>query len=257
MNPNACRVVLRRRGPLEVFDLALRFLRAHAGAFARLIAATLAPVVPPLALATWWTDGHPVLLLVPVVLAPWLQAPATVLAGRLLFAEQVRVRDVLAEIAGRPGASIAATGAWLAPLVLGCGVLSWVGSIATCWVLEVALLEEAPIGRLLRRSGRLAQLHLGVSTSAVFAWYALTAWGALAGESLGQAAVGTLLQLGEPFGSVWDGRVTPFLLLGALLAQPVYGVYHLLLYLDVRTRAESWDLQVALRALGLPREDAR
>ncbi len=256
MNPNACRVVLRRRGPLEVFDLALRFLRANPGPFARLFAVTVLPFAPPAALACWATDGHPALVLLPLALAPWLQAPATVLAGRLLFADRVRVRDVLAELGRRPGALVAAMAWWTAPQVLGFGLLSWVFAIATCWASEVALLEEAPPGRILRRSTRLAQLHLGVSTSAVFAWYGLTVWGAVAGESVGQAAVGTVLQLGEPFGSLWEGRVTPFLLLGILAVQPVYGVYHLLLYLDVRTRAESWDLQVALRALGLAKEGA-
>lgn len=254
MNPNACRVVLRRRGPLEVFDLALRFLRAHAAPFARLFAVLLLPWVPLAVAACALTGGHPALVLVPLLAAPWLQAPATVLAGRLLFAEQVRVRDVLRELVRRPGAALAAAGWWTASQVLGCGVLGWVLGVATCWVTEVALLEEAAVSRILRRSTRLAQLHLGVSVSAVFAWYGLTAWGALAGETLGQAVVGNVLQLGEPFGSAWEGTVTPFLLLGILAAQPVYGVYHLLLYLDVRTRAESWDLQVALRALGMARE---
>lgn len=251
MNPNACRVVLRRRGPLEVFDLSLRFFQAHAATFARLFAVTVLPWAPVAALLCWWTDGAPALALIPLVAAPALQAPATVLAGRLLFAERVRVRDVLAEVVRRPAATATVVGSWWLPWLLGCGVLAWLPAMRWCWATEVALLEEAPPGRVGTRSARLARLHIGVAASAVFGWYALTAWGAVAGEALGQAVTGTLLQLGEPFGNALDGRVTPFLLLGMFLAQPAYGVARLLLYLDVRTRAEGWDLQVALRALGI------
>jgi hypothetical protein len=251
VNPHACRVVLRRRGPLEVFDLAVRFLQQHPGPFGRLALVLVGPLAPLYFALCWWTEGHPALVLIPLALAPLLQAPATVLAGRLLFAPTVRVRDVLRELARRPVALAQVVFWWTLPFVLGCGVLSWVGSIATSWVTEVALLEEAAPDRARKRFTRLARLHVGVSTSVVFGWYGLTAWTGFAGEVLGQAAVGTVLQLGEPFGSLFDFRATPFLLIGLSLGQVVFGVFRLLAYLDVRTRAEGWDLQVALRALGL------
>ncbi len=251
MNPNACRVVLRRRGPLEVFDLSLRFVQAHPAVFARLVAVTVGPLLPLAALACWLLDGHPALVLIPLALAPALQAPATVLAGRLLFADRIRVRDVLRELLSHPRRLAIVTAAWWVPFLLGCGALAWVPQIRWCWVTEVALLEQPVSGGEGQRSARLTRLHPGVATSAVFGWYALTAWGGVAGEAVGQSVTGTILQLGNPFGVATDLRATPFLLAGLLLAQPLFGVVRLLLYLDVRTRAEGWDLQVALRALGL------
>jgi hypothetical protein len=78
-------------------------------------------------------------------------------------------------------------------------------------------------------------------------WFAVTA------EAVGQGLVSGVLQLGTPFGDVLLGEVTPFLILGILLSHPVYAIYRLLLYVDVRTRVEGWDLQVGLRAAGLSR----
>ena len=251
MNPHACRVVLRPRGPLEVFDLGLCFLRVNAAAYGRLAAVLLLPFVPVVVLACWLAEGSPFLALLPVLAAPWLQAPAPLLGGRLLFAERVRVRDVLLECGRRSGPLTAACLLWLLPLPFGCGVLSWVGSIVVNWVTEAAMLEQVSPGRGFKRSSRLSFAHLGVSTASVFGWYGLTAWGAVTGEFVGHACVGTVLQLGEPFGSAFDGRVTPYLLLGMLAVQPLYAIYRLLLYLDVRTRVEGWDLQVSLRAMGL------
>ncbi len=251
MNPHLCRVVLRPRGPLEVFDLAVRLLRVNAGVYLRLVAVVVLPLVVAAGVACVLLDGHLGLLLVPLALAPLLQAPATLLTGRLLFADEVRVRDVLWEVARRAGGvAFVAVCTWGSAL-LGCGVLSWLTGTPVAWVTEATLLEQVGASRGLQRSFGLSLAHLGVSLSAVLGWWGLTAWGAVVGEAAGQAVVGTVLQLGSPFGTATELVVTPYLLAGALLAQPIYAVYRLLLYVDARTRVEGWDLQVALRASAL------
>lgn len=248
MNPNLCRIVLRPRGPLEVFDLTMRLVRVNAGAFARLWVLVVLPPALALAVACWVLDGEPALVAAPIVMGPALQAPAMVLGGRLLFADQVRLRDVLLEVVRRSFALLLAwvqIGFWA---TVGCGVFSWLFAAPFAWTPQTALLERVDVGRGLRRSFNLAGSNLGIAIMSVVGWWALTAWGAVVGEAFGHAVVGTVLQLGQPFGSVFDGRVTPYVLAGILAVQPLYGVYHLLLYLDVRTRVEGWDLQVGLMA---------
>src|SRR5262249_41990564 len=81
--PNA-RVALRERGLLDVLDLAVRFMVAHASIYVRL---TLAVVVPLGALVTWAVsslDVAPAWLAL-IVTAHFVQLPYTALAGRLVF----------------------------------------------------------------------------------------------------------------------------------------------------------------------------
>lgn len=256
MNPNLARIALRPRGSLEAFDLGLALVRSSPRPFLRLAAITVLPawlVCCALALAA---DGHPATLLLPLLLGPLLQAPFTVLTGRLLFAPEVPVRDVLRDTARRGPALLAAWGFEL---------LCWAVSTTTCllgapilqagtlFLTEAALLERVGPSRGLRRSLRLAQAQLPSAFVGALARYGLLLWCGAVAESTGQAVVGFVLMLGEPFGSAVGGQVTPYLLLGLLVAQPVHAIYRLLLYVDVRTQVEGWDLQVGLRAAGLAR----
>ncbi len=50
-----------------------------------------------------------------------------------------------------------------------------------------------------------------------------------------------------PFDGITKFKVSPWVLGGILAANPLLAVYRMMLYLDVRTRVEGWDLQVALR----------
>lgn len=248
MNPNLCRIVLRPRGVLEVFDLAVALLRTHARTFLRLWALLVVPPTIVIGAASAALEGEPALLLAPILLAPLLQAPGVLLGGRLLFADEVRVRDVLRELWARKWGWL---GAWAVSGLAaagGCGVFSWVFLAPVTFLPEATLLERSGLGRGLRRSTNLAVANPGIAVTSVLAWGALTVWGAVVGEATGQAVVAGILQLGEPFGQALDLRATPYLLWGMLAVQPVYGVYHVLLYVDARTRVEGWDLQVGLMA---------
>jgi len=258
VNPHLCRIVLRPRGPLEVFDLALTLIRTHPRPFLALTAWAVVPATLLLAVSCWTTDGSPALILAPCLLAPVVHAPATVLAGRILFSERATLRESLAELGGRlvplalAWAQIAAT---TLGVLLSCGLLVLL-TPAVAWVTETALLERIGASRGLRRSVRLASHAALNAIAAALGWFALTSWGAVVGEAAGQGIVSFVLQLGTPFGALTDGRATPWLLAGMFAVQPLYAVWRLLLYIDARTRAEGWDLQVGLRAAGLHVERA-
>ena len=247
MNPHRCRMVLRPRDALEGLDVCLAMFRAFAGPYARLFAVVVVPLALGLGLASvlsgrsWW------LVVAVVAAAPALQAPFTMLTGRLLFADDVRVRGVLWDLLGRAAPLLRAT------LTRGALALVPVLGAAGVWLPETALLERVSVRLGLERCWRLAGGHFGAALVGSMSGIVLTVWGAAVGESTGQAIVGFVMQLGEPFGSVWAGELTPYAVVGAACVQPLIAVYRLVLYVDVRTRLEGWDLQVALRAAGLAR----
>lgn len=254
MNPYLCHVVLRPRDPLETFDLLFVLLRVRFRALLRLTLLWVVPVCMILALAAWWTTDSPWVALAAVLVGPLVQAPFTVMGGRLLFADDVGVRAVLRDTLQRVGALFAAGGIVVLVAVatsLACFVpLPFVAPWLT-YLSETALLERVGPQRGLRRAVRLTNANLGTALVSVVSRVLLTVWGALLAEGMGQAIFNTVLQLGQPFGSVFTGQVTPFLVIGIVLSHPLHALYRLLLYVDVRTREEGWDLQVGLRAAGL------
>jgi hypothetical protein len=256
VNLHQCRIVLRPRGPLEVFDLAFALVRAHPGVFLRLTALVVGPLAIGAGVGSAWTDCSPWWLLAPYLAAPLIGVPFTLLGGRLLFADTWSVRQVVVELLQRPAAVLAVL-AWSLALEL--------AAVATCgigWVFErplgaflaeAALLERSPLPRLLSRSSRLAMLHSAGAISVVGAWVVLTAWAMVAGDYAGHGLFNLLLQLPDPFGTLQDGVVTPYVVVGGLLVQPFFAVYRVLQFVDVRTRVDGWDLQVGLRAARLGR----
>lgn len=256
MNPNLCRVALRPRGALEVFDLTLVFIRANLGLFGRLTAWAIVPPMLVLAPLCWATGGSAWLLLAPLPLFPLIQAPFTLIGGRLLFVEGGTVgmalratRDALGVLFGLQ--FVAALGAIFSVATCGYGLIPV--AAALLYLPETALLERVPLQRAVGRSLRLASGQGGAAFAGAVARVFLTVWCALVAEFGGQLVVESTLQLGRPFGGLTGGQVTPFLLAGALAAQPLHALYRLLLYVDVRTRREGWDLQVALRAAAIAR----
>ena len=102
MNPNLCRMVLRPRGPLEVFDLGVRWVAVNRRAIGWLTAGLVLPVwlVLTVAVALWPASG-PWCAVLAVVLGTPLQVPFTLLGGQLLFRDDVSVREVVRSWASR------------------------------------------------------------------------------------------------------------------------------------------------------------
>ena len=254
MNPNESRVVLRPRNPFEVFDLTWRFVRVRWHPLARLGGWLLVPLSALAFLLCWLTDGHPACLLLPAIVALPLQAPFTLLTGRLLFSDEVSPREVLGDCF-RLFPSLMVS--WMVR------VLGWSATSLTCFLAlpvmdtwlaylsEAALLERVSASRGMRRSLRLASGNPLIALMAGGSMWLLAAWMGAAAELTGMFVVDTVLQLGSPFGRAQDGVVTPWLLIGLMASQPLAAVYRLFLYVDVRTRVEGWDLQIALRAAGM------
>jgi len=250
MNPHACRIALRPRSPLDVFDLALRLLRERARPFFTMACVALGPALVAL-LGLLWLTGGSLWLVLPVLFAGlFLQAPFTVLAARLLFADQVAVGASLWGVLSR-GWGLLLVWAVLDLLLIFTAALSVMLWPIFLYTAEAVLLERVGIARAVARSASLMSGQpIGALVGAMLR-VALPLWGLVAGELSGQLLVDFVLQLGQPFGSLATGYLTPFALAGLLLVQPLTAVFRLLLYVDARTRQEGWDLQVALRALGL------
>lgn len=249
MNPYALRVVLRPRTPMEVVDLAAAWVRAEAWPLLGLVSVLVLPVfgVACLQLAV----GQPIVAVVTCVLvAPTLQLATTWFVGQRLFDPDYGVGELWGEIGRLMRASLA-----LWSVMIG-GVASSVfllflplpGMMAIgIFLPETLVLEGHRVGSATVRATSMVGDVLGRAVVGVIVLVAVGAWVVVGTELAGDAMLASVLQLGRPFGSAWNGDVTPWVLLGWLVAQPVVSLVRLLLYLDVRMVADGWDLQVALR----------
>jgi hypothetical protein len=253
MNLYQCRVALRPRGPLEVFDLTIRFVRERPGPFVRLALLVIMPSVFVFVPLAWLFSGHWALLLIPMVVGPVAQAPSVVLAGRLLFQDELGAWDAIRITLSRLPAmclawTVSLTGFIVSSLTCFVALLPMQGALL--YLGETTLLERVGPGRAISRSMRLAGGDGAAAVAGVVSKWALLGWGAVVGEYAGQSLVGFVFQMGQPFGDLMSGVVTPYLLVGMMVGQLMHGVYRLFLYIDARTRLEGWDIQVGMLAVG-------
>jgi hypothetical protein len=251
MNPDRCRVALRPRGPLESLDLALVLLWLRPRAFLRLARFWVGlPCAAALACAAASPDGLPGALPV-LLLWPALPIPFLLLAAAALFHD-----DLPAGLwrRGVPLRTLAAcVGLEVVRAALLClGPLGLLGAAPLTWTAECLLLERCRVGRALVRSTQLAAAApVDALAHAALAFLAVATWGALVAE-VGAWVLWSLL--GGPGPPPLAGSFgTPYAVIGLLATAPLVGAWRLLLYVDARTRAEAWDLQVDLRAAGLHR----
>jgi hypothetical protein len=250
MNVGSAKVALRDRPMVDVLDLALRFVVVHGRAYALLAAAVVLPALLAslLVAEAWgWVAGWSVA----VPLALLTRGPFILLASRLVFEEEVRTRDVLRDSLRALPRLVGLGLAWLVVMTLAAALLLvpavWAAS-ALFFLDEVALLERSSVLQTLARAQRLATSSIGESLLGVFAFALLAVGATLLADVSGRAIVGDLLQFRPPQ-SVFREGGSALAVLGWLGAVPLLATARFFTYLNVRTRAEGWDIQTRFAAI--------
>jgi hypothetical protein len=256
MDLKACRVVLRPRSTAELFDLGLRFAYGHAAPVYRrlawwlLVPAWSGLVVLRFGVGVPWEYVWPVAWAVTVL----LEGVFTIAASKLMFAGTVRVGEVLREYLRRlPSYLVALVLSWIL-LAIG-WALFWLvvpvfwAAARVAHVHEASLLERAGPFEALSRAGRLVARDMMATAWLQVLLVAHAIAFVLVFEAIGnEGIVDFVLQLGAPLGKLeWGGSA--FALLGLLAAVPYTATVRFLAYIDRRTRADGWDVQVECMAI--------
>jgi len=260
VNPLSLSIALRRRTPLETFDLALAFVRRGFRSYLTLWVPSLG--LPGVALYSlhryaeldWISTWFLVFGWVVVV-----QGLFTLLGGELLFANEASPKRVFrrflsafpsylfAMIASRLMFALFAITVVLIPR----------GFAASTLVPEVVLLEGLRGDAALRRGRRLgATLGRPMLDFGIVMLVGLAAAAALA-DRIGLAAVEFLLAFGSPFESLVKNGGSLYAVLGFLAAVPVVVTARLLTYVDGRAEQDGWDIQLRFQAVKAREELAR
>jgi hypothetical protein len=255
--PGAARIAVRTRPLLDVFDLAVRFVAVHAWAYAKIAVF----VLPPCAVATWmagtwgnWWIGWTVA----AFLATLAYTPFTLYASRVVFEEGVTVKSVLGQSAAALPKLVGAR--LLQFLCLGAGLafflvpVAWVGA-TLLYLGEALVLERAKIGQAMSRTQRLSSAAFGDAVLGLGLLFALFAIAALLGDVGGRAIIGELVQATAPE-PMWKEGGSLLSVLGFWLFVPFAATVKFLLYLNVRTRSEGWDVQTRFAAIARRSEEA-
>lgn len=254
------RVALRHRPYSDVLDLALRFIVVHWKLYAKISLVTILPGV----VGTWlivgpaqagWIWGW----VIGVTWTLFAQLPFTILASRLVFEDNVRARDVVwAAFRELPRAFVlrilTLTAMSIAFMMLFVPAV-WV-AIIFCFSTEVLLLERATVFGTLGRSQRVAQSDFGESLLMVVFGIVAAAGGVFLADYAGRAIIEELLQFrGPPSIFVAGGSVLG--LVGLFGIVPYVATARFFTYLNIRTRAEGWDIQTRFAALAARADEER
>jgi hypothetical protein len=244
------RVALRERPLLDVLDLALRFCAAHWTAYAKVSCAVITPAFAlSWAVARaggWWLGWLSV-----VVMTAFAGAPFVALASRLVFADEVTVRESLGialratpRLAGVRFIQLLGLGASL--LLLGLPWL-WAGT-SLLFVVEVIVLEQTSVGASLGRAQRIANAHFGTALLTMVLLALAPAGVAALTDVAGRELLQEMLEVRSPRSMFADGG-SSLALLGWWLSLPVLATARFFVYLDIRTRTEGWDIQTRFAAI--------
>ena len=250
MNVLEARVVLRDRTLLDVVDLALRFVVHHWRKYVVLAAIVLPPVLLltlGIGLGSGWGWGWTAAM----GLAPFVAAPFTALASRLLFEPSARLRDVL-------GSTASALPRLLAVRIIQVLALTAFGLfflVPAIWVLafgfymnEVMVLERATVGAGLARLQRLLSGQSGDAIMALLFLAALHVVAVFLGDAVGRSILSDLLEIPAP-ASIFQAKGSAIALASFWTFVPFGATCRFLLYINARTRTEGWDVQTRFAAI--------
>lgn len=250
-------IAIRERSPLEIFDLTLHAIRAHAGGLALTALLGMIPLAVfngwlladrldeiPLDWLSFFESGPPMgylllMLLLVVAEIPLATALMTLYLGHAVFTERPRAGQIARE--------------WfesLPQLLLYQGLLRPLFVLFRPFLSEVILLERNPL-RARDGSGRSTgqrsrSLHRGNGDA--FGRWVITV--PVGGMLLG-AIFGSISFLRAVLFSEWAWDRTTYQVLFPLALWIVIGyltVARFLSYLDLRIRREGWEVELALRA---------
>ena len=244
------RVAFHDRAFVDVMDLALRFVAVHARLYAKVAAMVLVPCAVVTIGAAWafgWVFGWVVALLLSFV----AQVPFTVLASRLVFQDVVDARAVVRAAAREVPRIVAMRLAWALLVALGALFLLAPGAYAASLFLfvdEVMILERSRIAPAFGRAQR-------ISTGAMFdsvvglAMVSLVPLLAIVLADVGgRAFIEEILQFRAP-APAWSEGGSVLAVLGWFGVMPYVTTARFFTYLNVRTRAEGWDIQTRFAAI--------
>jgi hypothetical protein len=233
-------------------DLAIRFENVHGGRlYVKLAAVTVIPCFALTLLARFWLEWTwPSVWFLALTLCALAQGPFTIAASRLMFSESVTARGVLSAFARRLPAFSLALFSTRCALALGIVTIVFAPyTLALCThIHEIVLLEGSGAWESVSRAQRFIRNDVRRTVETSMSQLGILVTGMLIGESLGHGVVAFLLQLGEPFGSLYDGG-SPYALFGFFAVTPLVATARFLGYIDARTRRDGWDLQVRFMAL--------
>ena len=244
------RVAFRDRAFLDVMDLALRFVAVHARLYAKVAAMVLAPCIVLTVAASsafGWIVGWMVALLLSFV----AQVPFTVLASRLVFQQDVHARAVVRAAVREVPRIVLMRLAW-AFVVGGAALLVVAPAVYAAslflFVDEVMILERS---RIVPAFGRAQRIASGAMWDALVA-FAMVCVAPLVATLLadigGRAFIGEILQFRAP-APAWSEGGSVLAVLGWFGVLPYVTTARFFTYLNVRTRAEGWDIQTRFAAI--------
>ncbi len=252
------RVRLRDRTFVDVLDLSFPFTRAAFGPLAKLsLIALPLPVFVTIALGK--TAGWAWAWLFALAASGLVTAPFTVLVGQFVFEQDPSVRAALSRSAKRALTLLGVRTLLLTMTMAGAFffVLPGVWVSAACiFAPEALLLERARVMDAIQRSTRLAGLATG---DALLGWLATTLVLVAAPflvDKVGRVFLESVLSI-QPGGELLEDGGSALAVLGFWLAVPYAALVRFLLYINIRTRAEGWDIQTVFARLGRTESEPR